>query len=155
MRAVADRVRESITIDPHTHCWIWTRARNVSGYGRMRVGAGADRRFVQAHRASYEAFVGPIPAGMQLDHLCRNRPCVNPEHLEPVSGAENTRRAGSSPKAARASANMRLAKTHCPKGHPYEGNNVITKRGGRRQCRACTVASTRRWRALRAKEVAD
>jgi hypothetical protein len=100
MRAVADRVRESITIDPHTHCWIWTRARNVSGYGRMRVGAG-------------------------------------------------------SPKAARASAKVRLAKTHCPKGHPYEGTNVINKRGGRRQCRTCTVASTRRWRAWRANEVAD
>lgn len=76
-------------IDPVSGCWEWTRARmKKTGYG---VTAEGKRTFL-AHRVSYEQARGPIPAGMQLDHLCRNRGCINPEHLEVVSQVENLRR---------------------------------------------------------------
>ena len=70
-------------------CWIWTGATNGVGYGRVCT---EDRRWVYAHRAMYELIVGPIPAGLDLDHLCRTRSCVRPDHLEPVTRGENARR---------------------------------------------------------------
>lgn len=70
-------------------CWGWTGVHNARGYGHI----GRNGTTVKAHRAAYELYVGPIPAGLQLDHLCRNKGCVNPAHLEPVTGAENCRRA--------------------------------------------------------------
>lgn len=72
-------------------CWEWTSTRQEGGYGTVSPGDG--RNNIKAHRAMYEALVGPIPDGLDLDHLCRNPPCVNPSHLEPVTRAENTRRA--------------------------------------------------------------
>ena len=69
-------------------CWLWTKSIDYGGYGRIGQ-RGVNAR---AHRVSYEHFVGPIPDGLSLDHLCRNRRCVNPDHLEPVTGSENTRR---------------------------------------------------------------
>lgn len=81
------RIR-STPVDPDTGCWIWTGATSV-GYGRIRV----DGRLDMAHRVSYQLFVGQIPEGLDLDHLCMNRRCCNPSHLEPVTRAENMRRA--------------------------------------------------------------
>jgi hypothetical protein len=103
-------------------CWIWTGALTEEGYGLLGIGGTKNRL---AHRWSYERFVGPIPEGLQLDHLCRVRNCVNPEHLEPVTAGENARR---SPLTC-------VNKTHCPHGHAYDETNtqwVLV-----RMCRAC------------------
>lgn len=110
-------------------CWEWTGSTTMraNGYGQIKV----DRRNVTTHRLAYELLVGPVPPGMQLDHLCRNRLCCNPDHLEPVSAAANVRRGwGPGGRHAR--------KTHCPQGHPYDAANTGTANGGRsRRCLAC------------------
>lgn len=82
-----ERIRRYVEIDANG-CWIWTAARNRGGYGII----GIELRSALAHRVSYEAFVGEIPNGLELDHLCRVRCCVNPQHLEPVTRYENVRR---------------------------------------------------------------
>jgi hypothetical protein len=79
-------------------CWCWRGVIDRWGYGRITIGG----RVGFAHRMSYEAFVGPIPDGLQIDHLCRNRACCNPEHLEPVTGLVNTRRSRAALKRERA-----------------------------------------------------
>lgn len=111
-------------------CWEWTAYRDDDGYGKFKVRAGFQQA---AHRTSYELFVGPIPDGLQLDHLCRNPGCVNPEHLEPVTCEENIHRGDAGQHNA--------AKTHCPQGHPYDEKNTrygVQRRGRAiRQCRAC------------------
>lgn len=109
-------------------CWEWTAYRNAFGHGRFRLGG----RLLLAHRVSYEMMVGPIPEGLQIDHVCRNPPCVNPAHLEPVTHQENVRR-GMVGKLNSANA----AKTHCPRGHEYNCTNTYTRRSGARVCRAC------------------
>ncbi len=93
---VETRALRKIEPCPTTGCWIWLGALHRNGYGNIRVGSMKDgtRGHRVAHRALYEALVGPIPAGMELDHLCRVRSCVNPAHLEPVTRRENLRRGG-------------------------------------------------------------
>lgn len=116
-------------------CVFWTAATDGKGYGLFW-----DGRLVRAHRWAYEYFKGPIPEGLQLDHLCRNRNCVNPAHLEPVTQRENLLR-GTTLSAAN------FAKTHCPQGHPYSGANLYVKPNGGRDCRKCVADSLRRSRA--------
>lgn len=108
-------------------CWMWSGYRQQHGYGV--VSNGRSKKTV-AHRAVYEEMVGPIPEGMELDHLCRQRGCVNPAHLEPVTRQENVLRGTSF--AAR-----NATKTECPKGHPYDETNTLIDTAGSRRCRAC------------------
>lgn len=127
-RPVMDRFWSFVALIPEHPCWEWIGCGNGS-YGQFHK----DGRHMVAHRASYELFVGEIPAGMTLDHLCRNRRCVNPAHLEPVTQRANTLR-GIGPSAKNAS------KTHCPRGHEYSGDNTYIHAQGYRVCRACTLA---------------
>lgn len=114
-------------------CWLWTAGLTQGGYGKFFV-AG---KTVLAHRFSYEMYVGEIPSGLQIDHLCRTRECVRPDHMEPVTLAENIRR-------GETGANNR-AKTHCPLGHEYTKNNIYRINGSRR-CATCQKARTREYK---------
>lgn len=113
-------------------CIEWTGGLNGAGYGQFYRGKRfrGDTGKTYAHRWAYEYFIGPIPDGLHLDHLCRNRRCVNPTHLEPVTVRENLLR-GVGPSA------MHARKTHCPAGHPYAGKNLYTNPKGARYCREC------------------
>lgn len=116
-------------------CWIWTSAQRPDGYGVFWLHG----RTQMAHRVVWEALRGPIPDGLTLDHLCRNRICVNPDHLEPVTIRTNLLR-GISFSARNA------AKIACPRGHPYDAT-YITKRKRGRYCRICKRAAWHRWKA--------
>jgi hypothetical protein len=116
-------------------CWEWTRGKLPQGYGVVSI-AGRPWR---AHRALFEILAGPIPDGLGLDHLCRNRCCVNPDHLEPVTTRENLMRGATL--AAR-----NAVKTHCPRGHAYDEANT-RQHNGRRFCRACESQRRREQRA--------
>lgn len=106
-------------------CWLWMGSVKPDGYAQIRFRG----RSTYVHRISYELVRGKIPVGMFLDHLCRNRCCVNPFHLEVVTNRENVLR-GVSPIA------WNINKTHCPKGHPYDAKNTRVYRGFR-YCRTC------------------
>lgn len=130
--------------EPNTGCWLWL-GQLRDGYGRLH----SDGKLLQAHRVSYEAFVCDIPDGLQIDHLCRVRCCVNPEHLEPVTQLENVRRGDAA--GGRFAAAFQRAKTHCPKGHPYSEENTEHRKVGSRRCRACHRAERQRVRDRRKK----
>ncbi len=123
----AERFWMKFQRNPDSGCWEWTAGKNSTGYGQFYF----HLRLERAHRVAYTLLVGPIPEGLAIDHLCRNRGCVNPSHLEPVTNRENLLRGDTLP-----AANVR--KTHCPQGHAYdEANTYITKRG-LRMCKACS-----------------
>ena len=130
-KPAADRVmaRTRLTEDG---CIEFMGAKTARGYGVVQLGRGVGTD--KAHRVVYAAQVGPIPYGMTLDHLCGNPACVNVDHLEPVTRAENTRRQWAAGRGNAGSAER--AKTHCPRGHAYDEANTA-HRGGRRHCRAC------------------
>lgn len=118
------------TTDPDK-CWTWQGSTKPQGYGNISLIVNGAKSSYRVHRVSYEAFIGPIPVGLTLDHLCRNRACINPSHLEPVSLKENILR-GQTLAAAQAQ------QTHCKKGHPLSGGNLRIYRG-HRHCRACAA----------------
>jgi len=132
-RTFLQRVAPKIAEQP-TGCWNWTAYRNPLGYGQ----AFFEGRTQQAHRAMYQALVGPIADGMTLDHLCKNPSCVNPDHLEPVTMAENIRRADYSRNGS-----YLAARTHCPRGHEYTEANTYWNAGSR-NCRVCGRSRNRR-----------
>lgn len=121
-------------------CWEWSAYRNKDGYGTFRVGSRTDgtRRMILAHQFAYETLVGPVPDGFQLDHLCRNRGCVNPTHLEVVTNQENSSRGETGKYLSR--------RTHCIRGHSYSEENTYIRPDGRRSCRICHRDALRRWR---------
>lgn len=132
--APIERFLAKVRQDPTTDCWLWVGAIDpTSGYGSFTP---STRKRSSAHRWGYLNLVGPIPEGLHLDHLCRVRHCVNPAHLEPVTPLENTRRGVGHGK-----------ETHCPQGHPYDGDNLYRCQG-RRFCRTCNIARGRAYRAM-------
>ena len=135
-----DRLMRNVEIDPATGCWLRGGVPNSKGY--VAIKADGERHY--AHRLSYMLHVGPIPEGHQIDHVyawgCRHRNCINPAHLEAVTGAENNRRSVS-PSAVNA------RKDVCPQGHSYGESNTYVYRG-RRYCRACQRDHKRRYRRM-------
>lgn len=116
-------------------CWLWTGTDNGRGYGFFPIGG----RYVQAHRYAYTIAKGEIPDGLTIDHLCRVRNCVNPDHLEAVTHKENIRR-------MQDATGTGWVVTHCPVGHEYLPENTYIDPKGSRCCKACRVENTRRWR---------
>ena len=137
--ALADRVA-ALSVPTVGGCRLWTGALNSRGYGQV----WDDGRSRSAHRVAYELAVGPIPAGLVIDHLCGVRRCVEPAHLQPVTVAVNSARARTCPSTVNA------AKTSCLRGHPLTGENLVVKlRGTRtpvRNCRTCTRDAAERRR---------
>lgn len=110
-----------------THCWPWTACRNAAGYGRFAL---PRKGGTSAYRVAYELIKGPVPDGLELDHLCRNHSCVNPDHLEAVTPKVNLLRG-----VGYAATNA--AKTHCIRGHEFTEENIYRDSEGFRQCREC------------------
>jgi hypothetical protein len=122
-----------------TPCWIFRKKPTNRGYAQFMMPDGSQPG---AHRAFYEHYVGPIPVGLTIDHLCRVRRCVNPDHLEPVTRGENVLR-GDTITAANA------RKTHCPRGHEYDEANTYVCKRGMRHCRTCHQLRQRERKAAR------
>ena len=124
-RAELARIQRLIVIDSEG-CWVWQGKQNSNGYGLHQRGPGHTARVI--HRILWEHHTRQhVPEGMQLDHLCRNRLCCNPDHFEAVTPSENTRRQD----------HAERRKTACPKGHPYDEENTRITPSGKRVCRQC------------------
>ena len=121
------RITTRLAVTPDG-CWVWTGANNGVGYGV--VGRGGREGQTYVHRVMYEYHRGPIPDGLILDHLCRNRGCANPSHLEPVTHRENLRRGFGV-------TGINARKTVCAQGHPFDEANTYVYASGARSCRAC------------------
>lgn len=126
---VADRINDRT--DRSGECWLWTGSLHTDGYALTSFKG----KTTGVHRLAYEAYVGPIPEGLEIDHLCRVRRCVNPAHLEAVTHKVNMQRRDYSP----------ASKTHCKNGHPFDEANTRV-RDGKRVCRTCRRAVSQRHR---------
>lgn len=134
-RYMSPSERLALRTERQGDCLVWTGALVGNGYAQFSV----DGRHTYVHRWAWEALNGPIPEGLELDHLCRNRACVEPNHLEPVTARENQLR----------SPFFNGHKTACPKGHPYSQQNTYVNPKGSRVCRTCRKAAIAASRARR------
>lgn len=123
-------------------CWEWTGLKDRKGYGRFGVGG----QETGAHRYAWTLMRGPVPEGLEIDHLCRNHGCVRPSHLEPVTRGENARRglAGRVPRA------RSVRRDRCRAGHLFDEANTLMRANGYRTCRACSKIRRDRWRERQA-----
>jgi hypothetical protein len=128
---IADRFWPKVVRDEDHLCWEWQGLKLPAGYGVLKGLPGSPKSQLLAHRVSWEINIGPIPSGLCIDHLCMNKSCVNPAHMELVTRGENSMRA-------------MLGRTHCKHGHLFSEENTAVGRNGRRVCRACSRALCRR-----------
>jgi hypothetical protein len=136
---IEERLWKRYEVDGETGCWNWTGAISNRSYGSIYF----EGRMQKAHRVMWRLERGEVPEGLDLDHLCRNRLCINPAHLEPVTRSENLRR---SPLMDRHS-----GRTHCIRGHGFTAENTRLKPGnGHRVCKTCMRMHIRNWRARNA-----
>ena len=126
-------------------CWIWTGSTTGDGYGQVSL----DSKMVTTHRLMYLIFIGEIADGLELDHLCRNRLCGNPRHLEAVTHRENYMRSPISTSVIRGS------RTHCKRGHLYDEANTYYATDGSRVCRACQQEHVHKYRLRKKQEEAN
>jgi hypothetical protein len=141
-----ERYWKCVLPEPNSGCYFWMGRLDPDGYGRVNIGYFGDanrKTSVLAHRAAYEHFIGAIPFGLEIDHKCRIRCCVNPEHLECVTHQVNIKRG-----IYKGKKSSNSYKTHCPKGHPYFGENLYLI-GKRRQCRICRREFSKNYREKR------
>ena len=140
----ASRFFEKLTFEPNSGCWLWMGATVRGGYGQFTASkehlAAGGKKHVYAHRFIYEWTLGPIPDGLTIDHKCRVRCCVNPDHLEAVPFLENIRRRPIG------------LKTHCAKGHPLDGDNILhVHRSDGCEVRVCRICARNRVAKFRRK----
>jgi hypothetical protein len=138
-RPMMERFFEKVIFEPNCGCWLWEGTWSPDGYGYFHV---EGRKMKVAHKFLYEREIAPVPEGMELDHLCKLRCCVNPQHLEAVTHAVNISRGQSG--------SYNKNKTHCRNGHPYSGDNLRTTASGERVCRTCCRERMREHRARKA-----
>lgn len=143
------RILAAVEVDGQTGCWVWTRSRDRYGYGKFSFSENGRPRYMSAHRAAYLSMVGDLGLGMVPDHLCRNRACVNPDHLEATSISVNTLRGDHSGKKGRVG--RRPGVVGCGKHGMTDGYTRQLPNGHTRWvCRPCTQARMLRWKAKRA-----
>lgn len=138
-RAPEERFWQYVAHEPNTGCWLWFGNVTTLGYGMLRVGSMSDgtRRWVMAHRLSYEMHCRALLKEEVIDHLCRVPGCVNPQHLEPVSTQLNVKRGLQGDASTNKAANVNKNKTHCKNGHEYSGVNLHVSKSGERICLTC------------------
>lgn len=135
-KPIKERILTRIVVDDNG-CWVWQGPKNGKGYGHTFIGSRVDgtRRNATIHRLAYEEWIGPIPEGLTIDHLCENTSCCNPAHLDTCTAIENKRRATES-------------KGACRRGHPWSPENTYIRPNGSRGCRVCKRITTRRAEGL-------
>jgi hypothetical protein len=129
MERLPKRIQQKILLSP-AGCWLWTAAKKPTGYGVYSTRSPGHKKTWNAHRYVYEYLIGPIPEGLSLDHLCRVRHCVNPQHLEPVSIRTNLLR-------GQGTTGAKSRQTHCIHGHIFDAANTSIRPNGTRTCKRC------------------